>query len=95
VALERIHVSGPELTERRQPGIDFPKWLGPQTVETTLGVDGGFDETGLSQHAQVLRDGRLRHPKLLFDLSDRLFGRDEEARICLSRHIHHPPLRKA
>jgi len=78
MAFERIQVSGPELTERREPGIHFLKRFWLQAVETTLCVHCGFHETGLAQHAQVLRHGRLRHAKLTFDFSDRLFGRHQE-----------------
>jgi hypothetical protein len=54
VAFESIYVSGPELTERSQPGIHLLKWFWLQSVETALCVHRGFDETGLSQHSQVL-----------------------------------------
>jgi hypothetical protein len=80
--LERIDVRGPQLTERRQPRVNLTKWLGSQPIEATLCVDGGFDEAGLAQHAQVFRDGRLRHPEFFFDLSDGLFGRDEQTQDC-------------
>ena len=73
MAFESIHVSGPEPTERRQPGIHLLKWFRLQPVEAALCVHRGFHETGLAQHAQVLRHGRLRHTKLTLDLSDRLF----------------------
>src|SRR4051812_6656805 len=79
VPFERVDVGGPELTEWRQPGIHLLQWLRVQPVETALCVDRGFDETGLAQDAQVLRDGRLRHPQLTLDLADRLFGGDQEA----------------
>jgi len=54
VAFKRIHVSGPELTERSQPGIHLLKWFWFQPVETALSVHRGFYETGLAQHSQVL-----------------------------------------
>ena len=72
VAFERINVSGPEPAERIQPGIEFLKWLRSQPVEPPLRVHGGFHESGLSQHSQVLGHGRLRHTKLTLDLSNRL-----------------------
>jgi hypothetical protein len=72
VAFESIYVSGPEPTELSQPVIDFLKWLRFQPVETALCVHGGFHETGLAQHSQVLGHGRLRHTKLALDLSNRL-----------------------
>ena len=54
VPFERIYVSGPEPTERSQPGIEFLKWFKFQPVETALRVHCGFYETGVSQHPQVL-----------------------------------------
>jgi len=72
VAFESIHVSGPEPAERGQPGIHLLKWFRLQPVETALCVHRGFHETGVSQHSQVLRHGRLRHAKLTLDLSNRL-----------------------
>jgi len=54
LAFESIYVSGPEPTERSQPGIDLLKWFWLQSVETALCVHRGFYETGLSQHSQVL-----------------------------------------
>ena len=53
MAFESIQVSGPELTERSQPGIELLKRFRFQPVETALRVHRGFYETGLSQHAQV------------------------------------------
>ncbi len=79
VAFERIYVSGPEPAERSQPGIHLLKWFGFQPVETALCVHRGFHETGLAQHSQVLRHGRLRHTKLTLDLPDRLLRRDQKA----------------
>jgi hypothetical protein len=54
VAFERIYVSGPEPTERSQPGIHLLKWFRFQSVKTALCVHRGFHETGLAQHSQVL-----------------------------------------
>jgi hypothetical protein len=51
---ERIYVSGPEPTERSQPGIHLLKWFRLQSVETALCVHRGFHETGLAQHSQAL-----------------------------------------
>jgi hypothetical protein len=54
VALESVYVSGPEPTERSQPGIHLLKGFRFQSVETALCVHRGFYETGISQHSQVL-----------------------------------------
>jgi hypothetical protein len=72
VAFKSIQVSGPEAAERSQPGIHLLQWFRFQPVETALCVHGGFHETGLSQHSQVLGHGRLRQTKLTLDLSHRL-----------------------
>ena len=72
MAFEKIHVTGPEPAELRQPRIDLQKRLRFQPVEPALCVHGGFHEPRLSQHSQVLGHGRLRHSKLTLDLSDRL-----------------------
>src|SRR5690348_902350 len=79
VALERIYTIGPEPAELIQPVINLLEWLRLQAIETALGVYRGLDETGVAQHAQVLGHGRLRHPKLTLDLSNRLLGGDQEA----------------
>jgi hypothetical protein len=54
VAFERIYASGPESTERSQPGIQLLKGFRSQSIEPALCVHRGFDETGLAQHSQVL-----------------------------------------
>ncbi len=72
MAFESIYVSGPEATELSQPDIQFSKRFRVQPVETALCGHRGFHETGVTQHAQVLGDGRLRHTKLTLDLSHRL-----------------------
>ena len=79
MAFESIHVSRPEPAELSQPQIHLMKWSRFQPVETSLCVYCGFYETGLAQHSQVLRHGRLRHTKLTLDVSHRLLGRDQEA----------------
>lgn len=79
MAFESIEVSRPEPPELIEPGIHLLKWFRLQPVETTLGVHCRLDEAGLAQYSQVLRDGRLRHTKLLLDLSYRLFGRGQKA----------------
>jgi hypothetical protein len=54
VAFESIHVNGPEPTEWSQPSIELLKWFRFETVEAALCVHGGFHETGVAQHSQVL-----------------------------------------
>ena len=65
-------MSGPEVTERSQPGVELLKRFVFQLVETTLSIHGAFHETGVAEHAQVLRYSRLRHAELTLDLAHRL-----------------------
>src|SRR5271170_4848804 len=75
-------MSGPEPPELGQPDIHLLQPFRFQPVETALCVDRGFHETGLAQHSQMLRYGRLRHTKLTLYLSYRLLGRNQEAQYC-------------
>jgi len=79
VVLKRIDVPGPEAAEGSQPGIDLLEGLGTEAVEAALRVDGGFDEAGLAEHAQVLGDGGLGHAKPALDFADGLMGGEQEA----------------
>ncbi|HWF39756.1 MAG TPA: hypothetical protein VG322_14625 [Candidatus Acidoferrales bacterium] len=54
MAFKSVYVSGPELTELCQPGIQLLQWIWFQPVEAALRVDRGFDETGVAQDSQVL-----------------------------------------
>ena len=72
VAFESIHVSRPEAAELSEPRIQLAKRFRFQPVEPALCVHRGFHETRLTQHAQVLGHGGLRHAKLTLDLSHRL-----------------------
>ena len=69
MAFECIDVGGPEATELGQPRINFLERSGFQPVETSLCIHGGFDETGLPQHSQVLGYRRLWHPELTLNLA--------------------------
>jgi len=79
MAFESIHVSVPEPAELSQPGIQLLKGARLQAVQAALRVHRGFHETGLAQHAQMLRHGGLRHMKPALDLSHRLFRQDQQA----------------
>jgi len=78
VAFESIYVSGPEPTERSEPGIDLLEWFGSQPVDTTLCVHRGFHETGLSQHSQVLGNGGLRQSQPLLNITYGSLGGREQ-----------------
>ena len=79
VPFERIDVRGPDPPERSKPGFDLLQRLRFQPVETALRVRGRFHDAGGPQHPQMLRHGRLRHPKLTLDLADRLLRREQQA----------------
>jgi len=61
---ESIQVEWTRTGGTEPAGIHLLKWFRHQPVETVLCVHRGFHETGISQHAQVLGHGRLRHAKL-------------------------------
>lgn len=79
MAFESIHVGRPEPAEWSQPCVDLLQRFRLHPVEAPLCIHGRFHEPGITQHAQVLRHGRLRQAKLTLDFADRLFGRDEQA----------------
>src|SRR5262249_12298150 len=72
VTLESVHMGGPESAELSQPVIQFLKWLGLQSVKTSLRTPGGPHKTGPAQPPRVLGPGRRRHTQPPLDLSHRL-----------------------
>ena len=78
MAFESVDVCGPKLTEGRKPLIDLLKLFGFQPVDAALSVHRGFHDAGLAQHTQMFGDSRLRQTELSLDISDGLFGGDEE-----------------
>ena len=79
MAFESIDVRRPEATELSEPGVELLEWSRLQPIEPALSVYSRFDETGVSQDAKVLGDGRLGHPELTLDVADGLFGGEQEA----------------
>src|SRR5579872_2206361 len=79
MALECVQVRRPEAAEGLDPGVQLLKRLRPEAIQPALRVHGRLHETGLSQHPQMLRDGRLRHAELALDLADRTMRREQEA----------------
>ena len=79
VSFQGIDVGRPEAAEGRQPLLDFLKRLRLQPIQSSLGIDGGFDESRFAQHPQMFGDRRLRHAQPTLDLADRLLRRDEQA----------------
>jgi len=68
MTLEGVETDRPEAAKRRKPGIDLHEGFGPDAIEAPLGIDARLDEPGLTQDAQVLRNGGLRQSQLLFDI---------------------------
>lgn len=79
MTLECIDVRGPKAAELRQPGIELLERFRFKAVETALSVNGGFNETSVAQHAQMLGDGGLGHAKPALDFSHGLLRGTEEA----------------
>jgi hypothetical protein len=67
--LERVDVFRPELPERSQPGVNFLEGFSSYMVHSPLTVHARFHKASIAQHSQMLRDRRLRHPKLILDLA--------------------------
>jgi hypothetical protein len=70
MALERINVRHPKMSKMREPGVDLHEGLRPNPIDATLGFDACLDEACLTQDAQVLGHGRLRHPQPALNLAN-------------------------
>lgn len=79
MTLEGVDVSGPQLSKWLQPRFHFTQRFGREPVESALRVHRGFDETGVTQHPEVFRYGRLRHVEETLEFTDRSLRRNEEA----------------
>src|SRR6185369_491455 len=78
MAFERVDVTRPEPAERDEPVIQLHERLGSQPVDTALGIDADVDEARLPQHAEMLRDRRLRHVEPALELADGPLGGGEQ-----------------
>ena len=79
MALQGIDVLRPETAEGSKPFVELHERLRSQAVEASLRFDSRLDEAGVFQHAQVLRDRRLRQSKLALDLADGTLRREQQA----------------
>lgn len=78
MAFQGVDVGRPETSELLDPVVEFLEWFGPQAVQATLGVHGGFDKTSVAQDAKMLGDTRLGDTEVALELSDRLLRRAEK-----------------
>lgn len=74
MSLERVDVLGPELPEWSEPGVELLQRHGANAVQATLRVDGGRDETGIAQYAQMFGDRGLRKLETMPEFADRVIG---------------------
>jgi hypothetical protein len=79
VALEGVHVSGPEAAKWFQPDVEFLKRFGPEAIKPALRVYRGLNKTSVTEHAEMPGHGGLRQAELALDLSHRVLRGDEEA----------------
>src|SRR5688572_11427553 len=66
--LQPIHPVAHPAPERLQPGVELVERLGPQLVDALLRDRANVDQTGVAEHAEVLRHLRLTQPEALGDL---------------------------
>src|SRR5436305_11111887 len=78
VLLQGIDVLGPEAPEGNEPCVELHERLRSQSIEAPLRFNSRFHEPSLSQHSQVLGDGRLRQSKLALDLANGALGREQQ-----------------
>lgn len=78
MTLERVEVCRPAPAERHQPVVELAQRFRDQSIETALCIHSGLHKSGITQHAEVLRNGWLRHLQLPLDFSNRLFRGDQQ-----------------
>src|SRR4051812_24418096 len=67
LGVQRVQPLRPQPPVAVEPLVDLAERLGVHRVQAA-GARGAYGhETGLTEHPQVLRDGRLRDPELLLD----------------------------
>src|SRR5688572_25599329 len=66
--LQPIHPVSHRAPERLQPCVELVERLGPQFVDALLRDRTDVDQTGVAEHAEVLRHLRLTQPEALRDL---------------------------
>jgi hypothetical protein len=91
VSLEGVEARGPHGPVGGEPLVDLLQGLAADAVEAALGVDAGFDQTGVAEDTEVLGDGRLADGKGLDEVSDRALAVPEEIEdapaVALGQHL--------
>jgi hypothetical protein len=78
VSLEALQTLAPEPPIRLDPRIDLLEPLRTKSVHASLGIDADVDETCLTQHPEVLRDGWLAHREPVHELTHRSLAVSQE-----------------
>ena len=79
MALQRVNVTRPELSEGCKPRVQFLQRFGAQSVQPTLRVNARFHKSGVAQYAQVFGNGRLGQVQFALEVADRTFRCEEHA----------------
>ena len=79
----------PRAPCRAQPGIELRERLGAQRVEALLAVGSRAHETGLAQHAQMLRDPRLAQSDPIDQLPHRPLARSQQVEDSTTVRLGH------
>ena len=81
MVLERVESTVPEPAVPTKPLVQLRQRLRIEAIHPALAVGANRDQPGLSEHAQVPRDRRLRERELLDELIDRP--------LALGQKLHH------
>lgn len=78
IALEVREALIPQRSEVLEPLVEVAEWFGPQRIEALLRTRVDVHQTGVAQHAQVLRDLRLIELESCADRPDGLRSAAQE-----------------
>ena len=71
LALEAIESALPQAPVGGDPHVDLAERFRPEPIQAPLGIDADVDETRVTEHAEVLRDGGLAHRQPGDELANR------------------------
>ena len=75
---EGVETRTPEVSEGSQPVVDFSQRFWPDPVQATLGLDSRFDHARISEHLEVLGNGRLAYPQAVDQVTHGPFPSSQE-----------------